>query len=279
MKNTIQSWRNKFYTSLGAVYTESEAKSIWRILMEDGLQKDQLSEQEFTNDEQKSILKYTSELLELRPVQYVVGKALFMERYFQVEESVLIPRPETEELVRHIISVEPTSSKRVLDIGTGSACIALSLKNHFQNWQITAIDYSEAALELAKENAKEHAQQIDFRWVDFLDESQWNGLGSFDIIVSNPPYIAANEASLMQDHVLAYEPKMALFPVGNDPLIFYKKIKEFAKTNLKQEGSIYVELNEFNAQEVQALFASEAFTVSQLKKDFQNKDRMLCVKK
>lgn len=279
MKNTVQSWKNKFYSSLEGVYTESEAKSIWRILMEDGLQRELLSEQVFTKAEQKSLLRYTAELLESRPVQYVVGKALFMENYFRVNESVLIPRPETEELVRHIISIEKASTKRVLDIGTGSSCIALILKIHFPNWEITAIDYSEAAIELAKENAKEHARLIDFRLVDFLDKSKWSSLGDFDIIVSNPPYIDANEASLMHERVLEYEPRMALFPEGDDPLVFYRKIKEFAKTHLSPAGSIYLELNEFNAKDVHVLFKQADFASVNLIKDFQNKDRILEIKK
>jgi len=279
MKNTVQSWKNKFYSSLEGSYTESESKTIWRILIEDGLHRDQMSDQVFTNAEQKLLLGFTAELLEERPVQYVVAKALFMERYFKVDESVLIPRPETEELVRYMIDQEQPTEKRVLDIGTGTACIALSLKNHFSNWEITAIDYSEAALEVAKENVIDHAQEVHLLKMDFLDESQWKSLGDFDIIVSNPPYIDTNEASLMEDRVLEYEPKMALFPKGDDPLIFYRKIKEFAKSHLSSEGSIYLELNEFNAQEVHALFAQGDFTSVNLIKDFQNKDRILEVKK
>ena len=279
MKNITQSWRRKFILSLEEFYTDSEIKAIWRILMEDGLGRELIDETPFNDSEQKQLLKFIAELLEYRPVQYVVGKSLFMEEYFKVDELVLIPRPETEELVRTIIKDSNPLKRKVLEIGTGTGCIAICLKKHFPSWELTAIDSSEAALENASENSERLEVSINLQNNNFLDETQWFTLGDFDLIVSNPPYIAKKEASLMATSVLDYEPMQALFPEGDDALIFYKKIRDYAKKYLTENGSIYLELNEFNAQEVIALFRIDSFSEVNLIKDLQNKDRILCIKK
>ncbi len=228
------------------------------------------------------LLKLTNLLDELatnRPVQYVLGETWFAGMKFFVNESVLIPRPETEELVEWIVRESQNSkvkSQKVLDIGTGSGCIPVSLKKKLPDTEVSAIDVSEAALTVAKQNALNLAANIAFLLLDFLDEQPWNTLPIYDIIVSNPPYIKQSEESGMSANVLAFEPALALFVPDEDALVFYRKIALFGKEHLTKNGSIFLEINEALGKEVVALYEETGY-ICELRKDLQGKDRMVRV--
>jgi release factor glutamine methyltransferase len=189
---------------------------------------------------------------------------------------VLIPRPETEELVEWIISdVKDKQNFEIIDIGTGSGCIPVSLKKELQNVNVTAIDVSEKALFVARKNAKELDAEIDFKLIDFLNTEEWGALLKYDIIVSNPPYIPIAEKQILAKNVADFEPGIALFVDNNDPYIFYKKIADFAKSHLQEKGKIYVEVHEEYAKNVKEIFEKAGF-ISKIKKDIYGKERMLC---
>lgn len=227
---------------------------------------------------------YIRRLKQDEPVQYVLQEAWFYHLKFYVDKNVLIPRPETEELV-HWVLKEVRSRKpenpaqntelRILDIGTGSGCIAIALKKNVPFAEVWACDSSEGALQVARSNAYTHATEINFIQMDFLDAAQRNSLPTFDLLVSNPPYIPLSDKKFIQPHVLNYEPHVALFVPENDPLIFYKTIADFAKQKLAQGGRLFVETHENLGQLVAELFRSSGFRSVEIKKDMQGKERMV----
>ncbi len=218
------------------------------------------------------------QLMQHRPVQYVLGLAWFYRLAFKVNEQVLIPRPETEELVNLVIGLRKSllTDPAILDIGTGSGCIPIALKKHMPAARVSSIDISKHALSLATENAHTHNTDIHFIEMDFLDESKWGTLPDFDIIVSNPPYIPESEKQLIAPNVLAYEPHAALFVPDNDPLLFYKKIAAFAQTHLKPNGSICMEIHENFSDAVAELF-KQSYPQVVIKQDGYGKNRMILV--
>ena len=214
------------------------------------------------------------QLLQHKPVQYVLGKAWFCGMELKVNEQVLIPRPETEELVAWAIkSIEKKLSLlNILDIG-------ITLKKKFPRAKVTVIDSSKEALSIAKENADIQKMEIDFTAIDFLQESQWEDLGMFDIIISNPPYIALHEKEQMEKHVIDYEPHSALFVTNEEPLIFYKKIARFGVKHLAEGGCIFVEVNEFLSEHTADVFQLEGYSSIEIKKDIFGKERMIRAKR
>ena len=219
------------------------------------------------------------QLLQHTPVQYVLGEAWFYKMVFKVNHDVLIPRPETAELVNWLLADYKdkelfSSSVSILDIGTGSGCIAVALKKNLPAATVTAIDFSAGALAIAKENALNNKVEINFFQLDFLNEQLWGTLPCFDLIVSNPPYIPISEKEQLDKNVTAYEPHSALFVPDSTPLLFYEKIALFGKSNLKKGGSIYVEVHENYAPQTAELFAKHRYDV-EAKKDIFEKDRML----
>ena len=219
------------------------------------------------------------ELLEHKPVQYVLQESWFYKRKFFVDENVLIPRPETEELVEWIINdtnekVQSSKPKNIIDIGTGSGCIAVSLKKEILHSNISAIDINKKTLGIAKKNAAAFNSLIDFFQIDFLKETEWDQLEKYDVIVSNPPYIPLKEKKLLAKNVAEFEPAIALFVDNNDSFIFYKKIAKFAKSHLIENGNIYVEVHENYANRVKNIFEKEGFK-SEIKKDIYRKERMI----
>lgn len=227
---------------------------------------------EWEIDEVDNIL---SRLLGHEPIQYITGLAPFYGHLFEVDRHVLIPRPETEELVYAVekfIRKHGYIQPRIIDIGTGSGCIPITLSSLFVQAKILGVDISEAALELALKNNRKMSAEVNFHCIDFLDKDQWIALGDFDIIVSNPPYIPDSEKSLMAANVLDYEPHLALFVEDQDPLIFYNKIFQFAQT---QSGNIaiFLECNEYNAMDVESIFSTSYRT--EIIKDMQGKNRIL----
>ena len=199
---------------------------------------------------------------------------------FFVNENVLIPRPETEELVELIllqyqqIKLTKPNNFFVLDIGTGSGCIAIALKNKMNNCQVTSLDVSNKAIEVAKQNSIMQQALVEYICCDFLNETNWIALPQFDFIVSNPPYIAQHECSAMQNNVLSYEPHLALFVANKTPFIFYKKIAKFGLTHLKKDGIIFVEINQAYGKETMQVFNLLGYRC-QLKKDMHGNDRII----
>ncbi len=220
---------------------------------------------------------YTTQLLQHQPVQYVLKEAWFFGLHFYVNEHVLIPRPETEELVKwtlDFLQENNLKEKKVLEIGTGSGCISIALKKNNPHLQITSIDISAEALAVAKQNASSLQSTITFKEINFLIESNWDKLEQYYVIISNPPYIKESEKDSINKNVLAYEPHLALFVLDTDALIFYKKIAAFGKQHLLPKGKIFVEINEALGKETQEVFEQTGYT-TQLKKDLQGKERML----
>ena len=219
-----------------------------------------------------------NELKKEKPLQYILGNCSFMGLEFQVNSNVLIPRPETEELVQWIVNDEEIiQPKRVLDIGTGSGCVAVTLKHFLPHLQISALDISGEALKVAENNAQINATKVKFHQADILKKINWRT--PLDIIVSNPPYVLPSEKKQMKTNVLNYEPLLALFVTEEDPLIFYKKIIEFAKHNLKQGGVIYFEINPIFVNELSAFLRENAFNSVEVRNDFLERPRMIRAKK
>lgn len=275
---------NDFVISLQKVYDHREANNIadWVFEKICGLNKMQRrikANAIMDETEVAELKKLLSQLLQHKPVQYVLQECFFYKRKFFVNENVLIPRPETEELAEWIVNdlkekyldSKPTN---ILDIGTGSGCIAISLKKELNNCRVSALDASEKALEVAKKNAADLQAEINFFVVDFLNETKWDQLEQFDVIVSNPPYIPKSEKESLAKNVTEHEPSVALFVDNNDPFVFYEKIADFAKSHLNTGGKIYVEVHENHAEDVKDIFERAGFA-SQIKKDIYGKERMV----
>jgi release factor glutamine methyltransferase len=277
---TIEQVHNDFETGLKKVYDEREAQNIadWVFENVTGLKRWERrnNRHEISKNHLDKLKEYLKELLKHTPVQYVLNEAWFYKRKFFVDENVLIPRPETEELVEWIIEdIRDNQNFEIIDIGTGSGCIPVSLKKELKNINVTAIDVSEKALLVAKKNAKELNAEIDFKLIDFLDADQLGSLLKYDIIVSNPPYIPVAEKQILAKNVTEFEPGIALFVDNNNPYIFYQNIAEFAKLHLKEKGKIYVEVHEEYAKNVKGIFEKAGF-ISKIKKDIYGKERMVC---
>ena len=217
-------------------------------------------------------------LLNYEPIQYILGSTLFFGSDFIVNKEVLIPRPETEELISWVLKqLDPDNSIKILDIGTGSGCIAISLAKLLPRADVYAMDISLGALSIAKKNAEANGVVIQFIEASILD---WESQDLFfDVIVSNPPYVRKSEKEMMSPNVLNHEPHLALFVENNNPLLFYKAIVEMSKRNLTSQGLIYFEINEYLTKETKSLFSSTFFEAVQLKRDIFSKYRMLRARK
>jgi release factor glutamine methyltransferase len=226
------------------------------------------SDKDITSEVSDIIKQIIADLKTNKPIQHIIGETEFYELKFKVNEHTLIPRPETEELVKWILQHEFTSA---LDIGTGSGCIAIALRKN-KGAEISAIDVSESALLVAKENAKINEVEINFLLQDILKTTT---LPKVDVIVSNPPYVLDKEKELMLDNVLGNEPHLALFVPNNNPLLFYKKIADLAFKSLSKNGLLFFEINEQFGKETVAMLSSIGFVDIKLKKDINDKDRMI----
>lgn len=275
-----ESYKN-FVVQLRAIYDEREAANIadWVFESIAGIKRlDRITKKQLTigNKQSEELDNALQRLLTHEPVQYVLGEVWFYKMKLKVNEHVLIPRPETEELVEWVLEEFKiqNSNFKILDVGTGSGCIAVALKKELPAAEVSAIDVSADALTIAKENAEDQNVKIDFINIDFLNEQLWSSLTSFNIIVSNPPYIPEKEISSLAENVVEYEPHLALFVTDADPFIFYKKIAAFANEHLKEDGKVFVELNERYAEEVKLIFEEKNFT-TEVKKDIYGRERML----
>ena len=214
-----------------------------------------------------------SQLEAFRPVQYVTGSAYFYGRCFRVGEGVLIPRPETEELVDWVVKTADAGPCRILDIGTGSGCIAVSLAAELSESRVTGLDISERALDYARENARLNGVSVEFVEGDILDERL--DAGVFDIIVSNPPYVPASDARSMCRNVLDYEPHSALFVDDDEKLLFYRAVARFAKRSLAGRGLLFFEVYEKAAEDTARMLEDTGFADVEIREDLNSKPRMI----
>ena len=286
---TIHEANMRLIFQLYELYDDREAANITDLVMENitGWKRiDRVINKELkmSGVMEQQLENYTKELLTHKPVQYVLHEAWFGGMKYYVDEHVLIPRPETEELVDLVIKEVKKKSnaqnnldkkKSLLDIGTGSGCIPITLKKNLPETDVYSIDVSEKALDVAKRNANMNGADVKFVLGNFLDENKWIEFSSFDVIVSNPPYIPKKGMEEMSKNVVDYEPHLALFVPDDDPLIFYKAIARFAEKKLLPGGRIFLELHEQLAEEVKGLFSF--FGEVQVKNDMQGKERFLTI--
>jgi release factor glutamine methyltransferase len=278
---TLQEASKYIITELNASYDKGESAAIAKLAIEYLSGEDALGKHEgkvvtLSPARLNQLHTLLPRLLQHEPVQYVLNEAWFCGFKFYVDPNVLIPRQETEELVEWIISncKFPFKELNILDIGTGSGCIAISLKRKLRKAEVSACDISNPALIVAQKNAKDLGASVNFMELDFLDNDQREKLASFDIIVSNPPYVPENDKAQMHANVLQYEPHTALFVPDNDVLVFYKALAGFGKTHLSNTGTLYAEIHENMGKAVNHLFNENGFQ-TEIKKDMQGKDRML----
>ena len=278
---TLQEASYYILNQLGKVYEKGETSKIADLLLEKITGSSKTERMLYktailTTEEEKQLKEFTDRVSKQEPIQYILQESWFCGLKFYVDNNVLIPRPETEELVEWIISNMkfPLQELQILDIGTGSGCIAMALKKRLRKASIWACDVSETALNIAKKNSETLNLPIEFRKLDFADQHTWNELSHFDIIVSNPPYVPEADKQTMNKNVLEYEPAIALFVPDNDPLFFYKKIAAFAKSHLRSDGAVYCEIHEDLGNETKTLFSSESYQ-TELRKDMQGKNRMI----
>lgn len=223
--------------------------------------------------QEKELKKFIERVNNHEPVQYIIGEAEFYGRKFKVNPSVLIPRGETEELVQLIIKENNGKKIKLLDIGTGTGCIPITILKELKGSRAFAIDFDPHVIKTARQNAEQHQVQIELMLIDILNEPiPQQGL---DVVVSNPPYITESEKSLIKPNVLKHEPTRALFVKDDDPLLFYRRIAELAKTALKEDGGLYFEINERYGEEVQALLEVMDYSNVQVIKDLHGKNRMV----
>lgn len=284
-ENTLSASKRYFFDRLEAIFSPSELKSMWTQIICKRMkwtptelllkQQERLSESDLL-----FVRSFVKGLLQQVPFQYLLGETSFFGLTISCDSRALIPRPETEELVDWV-RASVKNPKVILDLCTGSGCIALALKSIFRTTQVSAIDLSKDALDLAQENAKKLALSIQFyqkdvlKWdVDFAHEFQ-----ELDVIVSNPPYIPNHERVTMSAHVLEHEPAMALFVEDADPILFYKKILDFAELHLKSGGLLFFELHESFGQQVKFYAESKSFKEIEIRDDLQGKARMMKAQK
>lgn len=281
---------------LKRIYDEQESTNIASLSVEHitSLSKSQRiskKDEELSISQLTQIQAHLQRLKKHEPIQYITNKAWFFGMELYVDQNVLIPRPETEELVKWIVDdakasgkdvfvrgpmeADETTQLKILDIGTGSGCIALALKKTMPKAEVWACDVSEEALNVARRNGSDLDVRVDFQGLNFLDEEQQKQLPTVDIIVSNPPYVPLEDKEQMHRNVVDHEPHAALFVPNNDPLVFYKAIIQFSKKRLYKNGSIYLEIHEQLGKDVVNLFQQNGFDKIELRKDMQGKDRMV----
>lgn len=273
---------NEYYRyylqKLQSIYSLNEAAAVTGLLFENktGISRKNIVTnpgKALTGEQIKILDEALAQLLTHKPLQHITGEAWFYNIRFAVNENVLIPRPETEELVKWILD-ENDGDISLLDIGSGSGCIPVALKKNRGNANITSIDVSHEALLIAKQNAVSNEADVLFMQVDLLDRAAWQQLCNYDIIVSNPPYIPMNEKEKMDLNVTGYEPHTALFVPSHSPLLFYEHIAAFAQVHLNKEGKVYVEIHEDLGTETANIF-SAVFKQVEIRKDINGKDRMI----
>lgn len=301
--NSVRDCRRYYAGELEKLYGSNEANALIMILLEHYFNIDRVKmalepDLRLSESELLTLHFAVKELLKNKPVQYIIGETEFCGMKFCVNENVLIPRPETEEMVkslelkvkgylyspsfrpdierREMVAEKSPANISILDIGTGSGCIAISLAKLMPDSDVTAVDISKKALEVAKKNAENNEVNVHFVLDDILNPQNPKLIDNqYNIIVSNPPYVCESEKSEMRANVLDYEPSTALFVSDNDPLIFYRKILEFAQKTLKPDGEVWFEINEKFGKEMKDLCLEKGFKNIEIIKDFRERDRIL----
>ncbi len=276
----ISEYKKKFLNQLKEEYPGEEANSLFHLLVKHFLGWERLDlalnpSKKISSAEEEKLDAALGRLLSHEPIQYITGETEFYGFTFKVNKNVLVPRPETEELVEWIKEDLISSGKErvnILDVGTGSGCIAVSLAKIFPQSKVSAIDVSAEALKVAAENAKENRTTINLIHADIFNLESLPG--KFDVIVSNPPYVREHEKNEMQRNVLEYEPSLALYVKDNDPLIFYKKITKLAIEGLHPGGKLYFEINQYLGDQTLKIIKDSDLS-GEIKKDIFGNDRML----
>jgi release factor glutamine methyltransferase len=263
---------------LSPIYPKEEIAGITKLIFEkvlklSGIQYHLQKDDVISAANLAEIKDIVNQLVQFKPIQYILGEAHFFGLTFAVNKSVLIPRSETEELVDWIIKDYAELAPKILDIGTGSGCIPISILTQLPEASAEAWDISEQALVVANQNAFKHQIKINFQHIDLFNAPQQPAI--YDVIVSNPPYVTDSEKDLMHQNVLDHEPHTALFVPDNDPLFFYAKIAELGLTSLKPNGHLYLEINEQFGSQTLELLSSKGYVNLVLKKDLNGKDRMV----
>ena len=278
----IKDYRTQFIQELSTINDSGEAESFFYLILEEKHQLKRIDlalnpDLTFSDDEIQLWNSILDSLKEEIPIQYLLGKTSFYGWDFEVNPAVLIPRPETEELVEWIIQSQKSEVRshniKILDIGTGSGCIAISLAKNIVNAEVFAIDVSEKALATAKKNAEINQVKVTFLEKNILETDDLEQ--QFDIIVSNPPYVRELEKQEIKRNVLDNEPHLALFVEDNDALVFYRKIAELAQKNLSQNGLLFFEINQYLGKEMLNLLEKMNFKNIELRKDIYGNDRMI----
>jgi release factor glutamine methyltransferase len=279
---TMEEAREKIAESIREIYEEDEANNIADLMMENitrfpRTERIVKKNETLSLSQKKTLNQFIGRLQNHEPIQYIINEAWFAGMRLYVDKNVLIPRPETEELVDWAVKELriKNSEFRILDVGTGSGCIAIALKKKLLNVEVWACDMSLEALNIARINADSLNAMVDFVPLDFLDREQRKQLPHIDIIVSNPPYVPQKDKNEMRKNVTDHEPAIALFVRDEDPLVFYSAIADFGREKLNDKGSIYVEIHENFGERVKNLFQVKGYSSIGIKKDLQGKERMV----
>ena len=281
----IKNLKSHFFSELQTIQEESEIESFFFILTEYLLNLKRIDislnpDFEVSETDLETWNTIISELKTEKPIQYITGEAWFYGYRFEVNENTLIPRPETEELIEWIVEesknlkIQQPNNLNILDIGTGSGCIPISLKKELPNAEVFTIDVSEKALEMARKNAVDNEVEVNFMLKNILETDSL--VEKYDVIVSNPPYVRNLEKQEIKKNVLAYEPHLALFVEDSDALLFYRKIAQLALTSLTPNGKLFFEINQYLGKETVALLENLGFKNIELRKDSVGNDRMIC---
>ena len=278
--NRVRDIERYYLNELRGLYPEGELRMFVYMLFEAFLGWDKTHFLLHRDDtiNQSDLLRFhwaAEDLKHYRPIQHIIGHTHFCGLRIDVSPEVLIPRPETEEIVTRLLQTPDFAPATVLDLCTGSGCIAIALKHHFPTAEVTAIDLSPAALAVAQKNARQNNADIDFKQIDLLDPKQLSSLtNSYDLIISNPPYVMERERATMQRNVLEYDPSIALFVPDSDPLLFYRAIGQFAASHLNPSGLLVVEINQDLSDESALLLHESGFSTC-LNHDFRGNPRSL----
>ena len=282
-ENTLRSLRTLYRNVLGSMYDDHEIDAFWKYSLEDKLSikvnSQNLDEPILTESNLNRIIPVLERLAEGEPYQYIIGEVEFYGCKLKVDKRVLIPRPETEELCELVLRENDTNKTlNVIDLGTGSGCIPIALKSNAPAWQVSAVEVDEGALSLAKQNATLNNTDINFHQLDLLSTVNRLPL-TYNIIVSNPPYIAEKESVEINDNVLVHEPHLALFIPDEDPLLFYRKMLDIGQESLEKGGKLYFEFNERYGAEMTELMQEKGYTDIRIIQDLSGKDRFaVCTK-
>lgn len=279
MDRTLAFIQSEMRRQLAPVYSPRELQQVvFELLEHFGFTRVQViayPDAKISETDYEQLQLMLKRLADGEPLQYVIGTEWFMDMPFSVCRDVLIPRPETEELVRLIVGRCKQPSPRIADVGTGSGCIAVSLAKLIDGAQVTAVDVSASAIEVARRNAERNGAQVEFVCADILTDNQLFAPSSLDVVVSNPPYVTETDKSQMSRNVLDFEPHLALFVPDSDPLLFYRRIAVLAQQWLKSGGMLFFEINERFGPETVQLLENMRFDNVELHRDFYEKNRMV----